>query len=82
MTGYADLVAPSTRPANPDPFVRAVAALIESGVPTRDASRTVAAIRNRTPDAYTDALAAHGRRGLDVLHAITAAHHAAQAGTP
>ena len=82
MTGryHADLVAPtpSTRPANPDPFVRAVAALLEDGVPTRDASRTVAAIRNRTPDAYLDALARHGRH----VHPLTAAHNAAQTRTP
>lgn len=82
MTGryHADLVAPtpSTRPANPDPFVRAVAALLESGVPTRDAQRTVDAIRNREPDAYPDALARHGRH----VHPLTAAHHAAQTRTP
>lgn len=88
MTGryHADLVAPtpSTRPANPDPFVRAVAALLEDGVPTRDAQRTVNAIRNRHEDAYPDALArhCHGSKRLPVLHALTAAHHAAQAGTP
>ena len=88
MSRYGDLFFPAPARPNPaaeallaDPFIRAHVVLAEAGVPRAQATAVVQAIRNSEPDAYEDALRRHGRGCSTLLHALTAAHHAARSRT-